>query len=199
MRMHNVLDEIVGNRTQVRLLRAFFSYPEKEFHERELERLMKIPQASVHRNVKRLLENGLLDMKRIGRANLYSLNRAHILHPLLKKVFEEEKNILVALRNLIAHDVRALPEADLAVLFGSIAKGTERPDSDVDIFILCRGDKSRLEEKLTGLALAVRNGFGNTISPMIKTAEELKELKTKPIYKEIKAGEIIFKREGVTW
>lgn len=197
--MHNVLDEIVGNRTQVRLLRAFFSYPEKEFHERELERLMKIPQASVHRNVKRLLENGLLDMKRIGRANLYSLNRAHILHPLLKKVFEEEKNILVALRNLIAHDVRALPEADLAVLFGSIAKGTERPDSDVDIFILCRGDKSRLEEKLTGLALAVRNGFGNTISPMIKTAEELKELKTKPIYKEIKAGEIIFKREGVTW
>ncbi len=197
--MHNVLDEIVGNRTQVRLLRAFFSYPEKEFHERELERLMKIPQASVHRNVKRLIENGLLDMKRIGRANLYSLNRAHILHPLLKKVFEEEKNILVALRNLIAHDVRALPEADLAVLFGSIAKGTERPDSDVDIFILCRGDKSRLEGKLAGLALAVRDGFGNTISPMIKTAEELKELKIKPIYKEIKAGEIIFKREGVTW
>ena len=79
MKFHNVLDEILGNRTKVKLLRAFFTYPEKEFTESELQRIAGIPQASVHRNVKSLLTSGLLDRERIGKANLHSLNKEHTL------------------------------------------------------------------------------------------------------------------------
>ena len=77
MKFHNILDEVLGNKTKVKLARGFFTYPEKEFTESELQRIAGIPQASVHRNVKSLLENGLLDRKRIGKANLYSLNKEH--------------------------------------------------------------------------------------------------------------------------
>jgi len=199
MKFHNILDEILGNKTKVRLLRAFFTYPEKGFTESELERIAGIPQASVHRNVKSLLDNGLLDRKRIGKANLYSLNKEHILYPLLSSDFEEERNILVELKEMIAGAVKDLSEVEMAVLFGSIAKGIEQADSDVDVFIVCKGDKSRLEEKLKDLISVIRNRFGNPFSLMIKRCEELKELKTRSIYKEIKSGEVIFRREGFEW
>ncbi len=199
MKFHNILDEVLGNKTKVKLLRGFFTYPEKEFTESELQRIAGIPQASVHRNVKSLLENGLLDRKRIGKANLYSLNKEHILYPLLSNDFEEERNILVELKKVIAGAVKNLSEVELAVLFGSIAKGIERADSDVDVFIVCKGDKSQLEEKLRDLISVTRNKFGNPFSLMIKRREELKELKTRSIYKEIKGGEVIFKREGFEW
>ncbi len=199
MKFHNILDEMLGNKTKVRLLRAFFTYPEKGFTESELERIAGIPQASVHRNVKSLQDNGLLDRKRIGKANLYSLNKEHILYLLLYRNFEAERNVLVELKNIIEESVKNLPQIELVVLFGSIVKGMERADSDVDIFIVFKGEKSKLEDKLTVLANISQNKFGNPVSLMIKNNEELQDLKTRSIFSEIKNGEIIFKREGFEW
>ncbi|VVB88267.1 Nucleotidyltransferase domain protein [uncultured archaeon] len=199
MKFHNVLNDILGNKTKVKLLRAFFTYPEKEFTESELQRIAGIPQASVHRNVKYLLENGLLDRKRIGKANLYLLNKEHILYPLLNSGFEGEKNILIELKKMIAGIVRSPPEVEMAILFGSIIKGMERADSDIDIFIVCKGDKSQLEEKLKDLITFTQSKFGNPVSLLIKHYEELEDLKARSIYKELKKGEVIFKREGFEW
>ncbi len=199
MKFHNILDEMFGNKTKVKLLRAFFTYPEKAFTESELERIAGIPQASVHRNVKSLRDNGLLDRKRIGKANLYSLNKEHILYPLMKSNFEAERNVLKELKNMIEESVKRFPQIELAVLFGSIVKDMERADSDVDIFIVCKGEKSKIEDKLTGMTDISQNKFGNPVSLMIKHREELKDLKTRSIFGEIKNGEIIFKREGFEW
>jgi predicted nucleotidyltransferase len=199
MKFHNILDEILGNKTKVRLLRAFFTYPEKGFTESELERIAGIPQASVHRNVKSLMDNGLLDRKRIGKANLFSLNTEHILYPLLNSNFEAERNVLMELKNMIEESVKSFSQIELAVLFGSIVKGKERADSDVDIFIVCKGEKSKLEDKLKDLTNISQNKFGNPVSLMIKHKRELQDLKTRSIYEEIKNGEIILKREGFEW
>src|SRR4030067_433070 len=151
MKFHNILDEMLGNKTKVRLLRAFFTYPEKGFTESELERIAGIPQASVHRNVKSLLDNGLLDRKRIGKANLFSLNKEHVLYPLLNSNFKAERNLLAELKKMISEAVKSVAEVEIAVLFGSIIKGMERSDSDIDIFILCKGETSKLEDKLKDL------------------------------------------------
>ena len=199
MKFHNILDEILGNKTKVRLLRAFFTYPEKGFTESELERIAGIPQASVHRNVKSLLDNGLLDRKRIGKANLFSLNNEHILYPLLNSSFEAERNVLIELKNMIEESVKSFPQVELAVLFGSIVKGTERADSDIDIFIVCKGEKTKLEDTLKDLTNSSQNKFGNPVSLMLKHKRELQDLKTRSIFNEIKNGEIIFKREGFEW
>lgn len=199
MKFHNILDEILGNKTKVKLIRAFFTYPEKEFTESELERIARIPQASVHRNVKSLIYNGLLDRKRIGKANLFSLNKEHILYSILNSSFKTERNVLNELKKMIADAINGLPEIELVVLFGSITKGSERADSDVDIFIICKGEKSKLEDKLKDLANVSQNKFGNPVSLMIKHNKELKDIRTRSIYREIESGEIIFKREGFKW
>ncbi len=199
MKFHNILDEMFGNKTKVRLLRAFFMYPEKRFTESELERIAEIPQASVHRNVRSLIDNGLLDRKRIGKANLFSLNKEHVLYPLLNSNFKAERNVIEELKKMISEAVKSLAEVELAVLFGSIIKGMERSDSDIDIFILCKCETSKLEDKLKDLTNISQNKFGNPVSLMIKHKRELQDLKTRSIYGEIKSGFIIFKREGFEW
>ncbi len=199
MKFHNILDEIFGNKTKVRLLRAFFMYPEKGFTESELERIAEIPQASVHRNVRSLIDNGLLDRKRIGKANLFSLNKDHILYPILNSNFKAEGNVLAELKKMISDAVKNLAEVELAVLFGSIVKGMERSDSDIDIFIVCKGETSKLEDKLIDLTNISQNRFGNPVSLMIKNKRELQDLKTRSIYGEIKSGETIFRRDGFEW
>ncbi|MEE8168866.1 MAG: nucleotidyltransferase domain-containing protein, partial [Candidatus Hydrothermarchaeales archaeon] len=161
MRFHKVFDDILGNKTKVKLLRAFSTYPDKEFSESELQRIAGIPQASVHRNVKSLLENGLLGRKRIGKANLYSLNKGHVLYPVVSRLFDEEKNLVKMLKEVIAEKIVGLPEVKLAVLFGSLLKGRERADSDVDIFIVSEGSKFETEEKLKDLTSIVEMRFGN--------------------------------------
>ena len=100
---------------------------------------------------------------------------------------------------MISEAVKSLDEVELIVLFGSILKGMERSDSDIDIFILCKGEPSKLEDKLKDLTSISQNKFGNSLSLMIKHKRELQELKTRSIYGEIKSGDIIFKREGFEW
>jgi predicted nucleotidyltransferase len=199
MKFHNVFDEILGNRTKVKLLRAFFTYSGKEFTESELQRIAGIPQASVHRNVKSLLANGLLDRERIGKANLYSLNKEHILYPLIKNTFENERNLLSELKKSLKDSIESFSGIGLAVLFGSVVKGTERVDSDIDILIVCKADKSQVEAEMKNLIQDIINKFGNMISPMIKNDTEMKGMKKSSIYKELKKGEVLFKREGFEW
>ncbi len=199
MKFHNVLDEILGNRTKIKLLRAFFTYPEKKFTESELQRIAGIPQPSVHRNVKFLLANGILDRERIGKANLYSLNKEHILYDLIKNIFEIERNLLFELKKSLKGSIESLSGIELAVLFGSVVKGTERADSDIDLFIVCKVDKSQVEVEMKDPIRVIRNKFGNTISPMIKYDTEMKDMKSSSIYKELKKGELLFKRKGFEW
>ncbi len=198
MKFHNVLDEILGNRTKVKLLRAYFTYPEKKFTESELQRIAGIPQASVHRNVKSLLANGLLDRERIGKANLYSLNKEHTLYALIQNIFENENNLLSELKKSLKDSMESFSGIELAVLFGSVVKGTERADSDIDIFIISR-DKSQVEAEMKNLIQVIRNKFGNMISPMIKNDTEMKDMKSSSIYKELQKGDVLFKREGFEW
>lgn len=199
MKFRKVFDEILGNKTKIGLLRAFFAYPDKEFSESELQRIAGIPQASVHRNVRSLFENGLLARKRIGKANLYSLNSEHVLCPALGRLFEEERNLLKMLKETIAEEVSGVPEVKLVVLFGSVIKGRERAESDVDVLIVTEGRKDETEEKLEGLSSIVEMKFGNPVSLLIKEESELKDLQKRAIFKEIKEGDVILRREEFEW
>ena len=110
MKFHNVLDEILGNRIKVKLLRAFFTYPEKKITKSELQRIAGIPQASVHRNVKSLLANGLLERERIGKANLYSLNKEHTLYALIENIFGLKETFYLNLKSRLKIRLKVFPE-----------------------------------------------------------------------------------------
>jgi len=94
--------------------------------------------------------------------------------------------------------VKNLPKALIkrAVLFGSLAKGSERPDSDIDVFIVVKNnqDKQKLEgflDKLSNICLEV---YGNRLAPYVLTEKEVSQKKRLKIISEINKGLQIFPR-----
>ena len=105
----------------------------------------------------------------------------------IKEPIEDLKSILL----------RNLPKALIkkVVLFGSVAKGSEKVNSDIDVFILVKDkqSKKKLEpqiEKLSNLCFEI---YGNRLAPYILTKQEMKRKKNLKVISEINKGIEIFK------
>ena len=167
--------------------------------EREIASTLKVSHMSINRTMQELSQLNLVHFITVGKAHLWSVNRQSYAYQVLfrliggiSEIKEPLENLkLTILKNLSGSLVKKI------VLFGSIAKGTERPDSDIDIFILVKNkqDKQKLEiylEKLSNICLEV---YGNRLAPYILTAKELEQKKNLKIISEINEGLQIFPEE----
>lgn len=90
------------------------------------------------------------------------------------------------LLQMLADAARAHYGDNLVALavFGSVARGTPGPESDVDVLVVCRDlppghtrrieDFLRLEDRIAGhLDALARRGIHTTLSPLIKTPAEV--------------------------
>jgi len=131
---------------------------------REVERLSGGAHNTVRLALKRLSEQGLVDVQEAGRgaALLYSLNREHlaadaveILAALRERLFERLRDALNAWELAPAH----------AYVFGSAARGDGNTGSDVDLFIVRPAgigeEDQRWRAQLARLAKGVRRWTGN--------------------------------------
>ena len=80
------------------------------------------------------------------------------------------------------------------VLFGSVAKGKEKTDSDIDVFFLVKDsrDKEKLSSALEKLSNACLETYGNRLSPYILTEREAKKKTRAKFLSEINNGIEIF-------
>jgi len=95
------------------------------------------------------------------------------------KTFSNEKNILKV------------------ILYGSVARGKEQPNSDIDLFILVKNEKNKelAAELVHKLNISLLPRYGNVISELIYSKEEWKLKKNSKILKQIQSeGEIILKK-----
>jgi predicted nucleotidyltransferase len=201
MKMHALYEDLLGNKTKITILRTLFEYPDKTFSEHELSRFTHVPQPTIHRNMGDLVNSNLVVFNRMGKMNLFSLNRNSVMYTAVKQFLQAEKDLLAELENVI---VRALEQEKdvLAVnLYGSFARGSERSDSDVDIIVIVcnNADILTINERLEELGRLVHRRFGNTLSYTVKRIKELKEVRSKQIYGEIKKGRNLITRKGFQW
>lgn len=57
-------------------------------------------------------------------------------------------------------------------LFGSVARGEDGPDSDVDVFVLWAGTREEGRKRLVGLACDLLLDLGEYVSVKVMTPEE---------------------------
>lgn len=122
-----------------------------------------VPHASVEgirKVLKRLAEQGIVTVDRVGNAYTYRLNRDHLAAPAVLQLANQRTTLLTRIEDTLA----GWPVQPVyGALFGSAARGQMRPDSDVDIFLV-RSDDADVAawESLTGeLAAAVTRWTGN--------------------------------------
>jgi len=173
--------------TQQRVLELLFGQPERSFFATELIGLAGSGSGAVQRELQRLTESGLVTVTRKGNQKHYQANRA-------APIFEELRGIALkvfgpaeALRAALAPLAKRI---HAAWLYGSVAKGTDRAQSDMDVLIVA--DDLTLEEVYTALRPAEKR-LGRTVSPTLYTRKEFERRRTakNPFLSKVLAGERI--------
>lgn len=107
-----------------------------------LSEAIKVPYATFHRTIQRM--KSLVTINEVGKAKTLVLNRDNgIIKPYLAISSEEEKQDFLKNQPLIRKLASELSTGDIVVLFGSYAKGTEKPSSDIDLLVInSKGNRS---------------------------------------------------------
>lgn len=152
--------------TQQRVLALLFGQPARSFYATELIALTGSGSGAVQRELKRLRSSGLVTVARIGNQTHYQANRDC-------PVFEELRSLVVktvALAEPIRQALEPLEErVELALLYGSVVKGTDTTASDIDILIVA--DQLTLEDIYSALA-PVEAELDRKVSPTLYTPQE---------------------------
>ena len=178
MKFHKFMEDALGNRTKIGVLRALCAHPTQEFTQREFSKKFGIPQQSVSVALKDLSRHNLILVRTVGRSTVFAANADSYSFKSVKKLFEDEKKVLAALKETIAKELSGCGGIVECVLFGSVARGKEKTGSDIDLFVVCDDAyEEKIRERITMLNGKIIRRYGNPLSPLIVSAESLKKWK----------------------
>lgn len=153
----------LGSRAPVDMLKLFCKNPDEEFYSKEVGEELGISKATTIKWLKRLSERGILSESSRGRKKFYKLRWGN---PLARQV-----RVLITLSGLISA-LEGVSEMRVAYLVGPSAKGTDPPDSPVELLILKRGGSRRIRKVLDDVASEI----GREIEAKIMSPLEYAEL-----------------------
>ncbi len=179
--MSSKLAEILFKDYRRRVLALLLLNPDKRYHVREIARITDTLAGTLHKELSRLAEAGILTREQIGNQLQYFANTAC-------PIFEELAGILrktAGLVDVLANALVPLQEdIDLALVFGSIASGKARSESDVDLLVIGK-------VKLSDIAKALypsQEILKREINPKVYSAADWDKLRAN---KDVFAKEII--------
>lgn len=130
--MSAIGDALFG-KTQQQVLGLLYGKPENSYYLNEIVRLANIGKGTVVRELEKLRAAGLITSTRRGNQIHY---RANINNP----VFNELRSIVCKTFGLadVVNEalLPAIQKIDMAFIYGSIAKGDEHAESDIDVLIV---------------------------------------------------------------
>ncbi len=152
--------------TQQRVLALIYGQPDRSFTVSELIALVRGGSGAVQRELARLAQSGLVTIEATaGRKRVQASSSSPIfeeLRSLVDKTLGVPEALAAALQP-IADRVR------FALLYGSVAKGSDTTSSDIDVLIV--SDRLSLEAAFA-LFEPVEARLGRKVSPTIYTPEE---------------------------
>ena len=193
--MHFIpLSSALDSKAKLKVL-AFVCSDYSSMGEREIARVVGLSHMSVNRIMRGFHELDLVYPKRVGSAIVWEKKGGSLAAVELERVV----GILQGLPSPVEHLVETI-SAGLAgqrviraAVFGSVAEGTERPGSDIDLFVLVPDEAAR-ENLSAGMDL-LRNKclelYGNSLSPLIMTSKEFARPTNKHLVQSLAHGRII--------
>ena len=189
------LNRILGQLSKIKILR-FLIRAQVGMNGREIAQAVGLSHVKCHTALKELSEQGVVSVRRIGRANLYELRADHIIiRRWLAPLFHEEAVLKKRLATVINHRLSVKPES--LIIFGSISKKKERPDSDIDLLCVVenRAALKQCEKDLIIASEEVTRQFGNRLAPQLIIKKSfLAKLKERGTFiaEVIRTGEVIY-------
>ena len=134
-----MLEALITSRTRRDLLALLFTNPDLEFYMREISRKINSEINAVRAELQSLEDAGVLASERKGNLKYFRVNKKCPIFDELRKIIIKTEGVGSAVRDALTGS-----NARFSFIFGSCAKGTEVPASDVDLMVI--GDIPRMEE-----------------------------------------------------
>jgi len=144
--------------------------PTREFYLRELVRLTELAPRTVQQEVDRLVEGDILTERRSGNRRYLSAQKRHPLFGAIREIVIKTVGLVDVLREALGE--RSI---DFALVFGSIAEGTDKSLSDIDLLVV---GSLGLRETVRRLA-PVQDRLEREINPVVWTRKEFQRRLTK--------------------
>lgn len=127
------LSELFGSEVRASVLSWICAHPDELIVGAKLARELEMSPSAVGKELARLEELGMLEAEEpIGAAKPYTLNEQFPLLRGLRSMCLYATGVVAVLRELFA-DAEGV---EVAAIFGSLARGDDRPDSDVDVLVV---------------------------------------------------------------
>ena len=160
-----MLTDVLFGTYRKKALSLLLLHPDTDYHVRELARLTGTAPGTLHKELAKLAATGLLLRKTQGNQVRYQANQQCPVFPELAGLLRKTTGAAEVLATALA------PLAPpLALIFGSVASGTETASSDIDLLIIGN----------VGFADVVRAThpaqaeLGRDINPVVYNANEFK-------------------------
>ncbi len=163
------ISDALFTKTQQRLLALLFGQPERAFHTKELIDLAGVGSGSAQREIARLRDSGLVLQSQLGNRHLYRANPGSPVFNELRGIIDKTLGVAPILQRALgslSSDLR------LALLYGSIARGSGTSGSDIDLLIV--SDMLTLEQIYEAIAPAEKQ-LGRPINPTLYTTPEFQQ------------------------
>ena len=154
---------------KMEMLKPFLDEPEREFHIRELAKIVKVSPTTATSYLEDFNQKNLLERSKERNVILYRANSQNSMFKETKKHFNTLRILESGLIDYLNLELN-YPEA--IILFGSFAKGENTKQSDIDIFILSESKKELSLEKY-------ETKIGADIQLFINNKKEFLEMKSK--------------------
>lgn len=148
-----------------RVLAALLLQPQATFHLRELARLTGSHAGTLARELDKLTATGLLLRSEQGNQVRYQADASHPLFSDLASIFRKTHGTVPAVREALAP---LAAQIGIALVFGSVARGTASPGSDVDLLVLGEVGFAELAQAVFPLHAAL----GREVNPVLYTPKE---------------------------
>ena len=161
------LADTLFTRTQQRVLGVLFGQTGRSFYASELIRLAGAGSGAAQRELARLERGGLITAHRVGQQKHYQANPKSPLYSELRSIVLKTVGLAEPLREALdslSDRIRA------AFIFGSVSKGDDRADSDIDLLVV--SDSLTYGEVFEALESASRT-LGRQVNPAVYSAAEL--------------------------
>lgn len=142
-----------------------------EVSARDLARRAGLAHSRVLRILRELAGARVLRVHRVGRSDLYQVNRKHVLYAPLHALFAREAALTGELEDLLRKRLRSFRWIREAYIFGSVARGEARPESDVDLALVAPAVRVEdVDSALRRLTDEVRERFGTELNVHVSDA-----------------------------
>jgi len=128
-----MLDTVLLGKTRAALLRELLLNPDRRISFNELVRRTRSGAGAVSRELKTLIEAGLVTDEREGNQRFLSATQDSPVYAELKSLISKCSGAALVLREALEAFERKIL---VAFVYGSVATGAEREDSDIDLFVV---------------------------------------------------------------